>query len=516
MTSIRIINNLEMNKVGVKSTLWFLYKAYIQDAGSRDAGSLNPGCRNPDINGNANDGILTADILNLSLPGTIKNVETCNVLEEDLFFLFHTKQLLFYMKKVRVKMSDGRELYFDEHGDPPAIYDIVNWQLSSENTIRQVKVGSYDTTAPPGHVFTINTSFLWWTSESNQVPLSICSESCPPGSWKAARRGEPVCCFECVPCPLGEITNKTDSVTCIKCPWNQYPTFQKSSCLSKAIDYLSYEDPFGTSLASISILSSLVPGFILLLFIQHKSSPVVKANNYSLSCLLLLSLSYCFLCSLAFIGYPHPEKCLLRQATFGIVFALCISCVLAKTITVVFAFMATKPGSRLRKWVTRVPYMVISIGFLFQFLLCTTWLCLTPPFLQFSSKTQSIIIIVECNEGSLVAFWSMLGYLFLLATISFIVAFLARRLPDTFNEAQFITFSMLAFLSVWVSFIPTSLSAQGKYTVAMEIFAILASSWALVICMLLPKCFIILVRPQLNSKEHIMGKHRDYNKKITT
>ncbi|KAM8972568.1 vomeronasal type-2 receptor 26-like [Pelodytes ibericus] len=345
-----------------------------------------------------------------------------------------------------------------------------------------------------------------------QVPLSICSKSCPNGFRKAARRGEPICCFQCIPCGQGEISNQTDSIDCSKCPWDMWHNTQRDQCLPKAIDYLSYDEPLGMALASTSVSSSIIPLSIFSLFIHYKNTPIVRANNYILSCILLMSLSLCFLCSLAFIGFPHPENCLLRQATFGMVFTICVSCILAKTIMVVFAFMATKPGSRLKKWTSpRVSYMIINICSMVQFILCITWLSFSPPFPQYNIQTQPEVIIVECNEGSAIAFWSMLGYLGLLATISFIVAFMARRLPDSFNEAKFITFSMLAFLSVWLSYIPASLSARGKYTVAMEIFAIQSSSWALVLCMFFPKCFVIVFRPGMNSKEHLMGRSKAPN-----
>ncbi|XP_063785738.1 extracellular calcium-sensing receptor-like [Pseudophryne corroboree] len=429
-----------------------------------------------------------------------------NVRCEDILN-FKPWQLLHYIRNMRVTLSSGRELYFDEHGDIPAAYDIVNWQLTQEGTIEQVKVGSYDTSS--GQFLNINASQLLWSMGDKETPRSVCSESCPPGTRKAAIRGQPVCCFECVPCLQGEISNQTDSVDCLKCPWDHWPNIQKNKCLQKTTEYLNYEGPLGAALAATSILSSFIPVFIVIFFIGFKDTPIVKANNYSLSCLLLVSLSLCFLCSLVFIGYPQPENCLLRQAAFGLFFAVCISCILAKTIMVVLAFMATRPGSSLRRWtIPQVSYMIIFICTLLQFLLCLTWLSLVPPFPQYNTQTKPGLIIVECNEGSPIAFWTMLGYLFLLATISFIVAFLARRLPDSFNEAQFITFSMLAFLSVWVSFIPASLSAQGKYTVAMEVFAILASSWALVICMFLPKCFIIVFRPDMNSRDYLMRRER--------
>ncbi|XP_075715707.1 vomeronasal type-2 receptor 26-like [Rhinoderma darwinii] len=338
----------------------------------------------------------------------------------------------------------------------------------------------------------------------HQAPTSVCSRSCPPGYRKAIIEREPTCCFHCIPCPQGEISNHTDSANCYRCPWNQWPNVERSRCLDRTIEFLSYEDVLGSTLMTFSIASSLVPIAILKLFIQYKSTPIVKANNFSLSCLLLVCLFFCFNSALFFIGYPNFQKCLLRQITFGIVFSLCISCILAKTIMVVFAFLATRPCSRLHRFTkTSFSYILIFICFFIQCVLSMSWLALAPPYPQYNVHDLPGLIIVECNEGSLLAFWLMFGYLGLLAFTSFFVAFVARRLPDTFNEATYITFSMLAFVSVWMSYVPASLSSRGKYTVAMEVFAILCSSWSLVICMFLPKCFIILLRPELNTKTRV-------------
>ncbi|XP_053319881.1 extracellular calcium-sensing receptor-like [Spea bombifrons] len=403
--------------------------------------------------------------------------------------------------------KDNREVYFDSNGNLPAVYDIVNWQMDSQGTVRHVKVGSYDSSAKQGYKFMVNTSSIQWTTGDKTVPFSICSPSCPSGFRKAVLQGKPVCCFQCIPCPSGDISNQTDSVDCFRCPWDQWPNVDQNQCLPKSIEFLSHEDPLGTTLGATSIASSTIPVALLSLFIHYKSTPIVRANNYSLSCLLLVSLSLCFLSSLAFIGYPDPKKCLLRQAAFGMVFTLAVSCILAKTIMVVIAFKATKPGSSLRKWTgTKVSYCVIGLCVSIQLVVCVIWLTFYPPFPDHDIQSQAGVIVISCNEGSPTAFWCMLGYLGLLATISFVLAFLARRLPDSFNEAKFITFSMLAFLSVWVSYIPASLSARGKYTVAMEIFAILSSSWALVFCIFLPKCFIIIFRPELNTKNSLMGR----------
>ncbi|XP_036934648.1 extracellular calcium-sensing receptor-like [Acanthopagrus latus] len=422
-------------------------------------------------------------------------------------------QVLQYLNTVNFTTEEGEKVYFDSNGDSPARYELVNLQMANKGTMEGATVGIYDASLPESHQFIMNgIPVVWGNRLTEEVPVSVCSDSCLPGTRKVLQKGKPVCCYDCLPCPAGEISNLTNSIHCMKCPLMFWSNEQKDACIPKAIEFLAYDETLGTLLVLFSLLGVFLTMITTLVFYCHLETPLVRANNSELSFLLLFSLTLCFLCSLTFMGRPSEWSCMLRHTAFGITFVLCISCVLGKTIVVLMAFRATLPGSNVMKWFGPTQQKLSVLGFtLIQVLICILWLTINPPFPSKNVLLYNDKIILECALGSAVGFWAVLGYIGLLATLCFILAFLARKLPDNFNEAKFITFSMLIFCAVWITFIPAYVSSPGKFTVAVEIFAILASSYGLLFCIFVPKCYIILFRPEQNTKKHIMGKtsHND-------
>uniref|UniRef100_A0A668VU33 G-protein coupled receptors family 3 profile domain-containing protein n=1 Tax=Oreochromis aureus TaxID=47969 RepID=A0A668VU33_OREAU len=408
-------------------------------------------------------------------------------------------QLLYYLERVNFTTPFGDQVSFDENGDVVPIYDVMNWLWLPDGSTKVQNVGEVKSSALNGEELKLDEDKIFWNFISKKPPRSVCSENCPPGTHMARKKGEPKCCFDCIPCSEGK---------CTSCPEDFWSNLQRDHCVPKKTEFLSYYEPLGICLTATSLLGTCICAVVLGIFIYHHRTPIIRASNSELSFQVLLSLKLCFLCSLLFIGRPRLWTCQLRHAAFGISFVLCVSCILVKTMVVLAVFKASKPGGGASlKWfgVTQQRGTVLCLTSI-QAAICTTWLVSSSPTPHKNTQYQNDKIVYECAVGSTVAFAVLLGYIGILAFLSFLIAFLARNLPDSFNEAKLITFSMLIFCAVWVAFVPVYISSPGNYADAVEVFAILASSFGLLITLFGPKCYIILLRPELNTKKAIMGR----------
>uniref|UniRef100_A0A1B8YAK7 G-protein coupled receptors family 3 profile domain-containing protein n=1 Tax=Xenopus tropicalis TaxID=8364 RepID=A0A1B8YAK7_XENTR len=403
-------------------------------------------------------------------------------------------------------ITNGDTHSLSQYGDPPVSFDIIKWIFLPNKYMLKTKIGNFN--ASNGTHFYINSSDDLFGPHFRMMPQSLCNEPCAPGYRKSKIEGKPSCCYDCAKCAEGEMSNSTDAFSCSKCPAYQMPDTKRIVCIPKATNYLSFIDTLGASLTAIAFILFITASVVLGIFVKYWETPIVRANNRYLSCLLLISLMLCFLCTLLFIGRPTQICCLLRQVTFGIVFTISVSSVLAKTLTVIIAFNATKPGSKLKKYVgTQLAIVLVIVCCLGEIIISAVWMASNPPLVEADMVSKMDTIVLLCNEGSVAFFFCIIGYIGTLALLSFIAAFLAKDFPDRFNEAKNITFSMLGFCSVWGAFVPAYLSSKGSRMVAAEIFAILSSSAGLLGCIFGPKCYIIYLRPGLNSRKTTIRKY---------
>ncbi|ROL42726.1 Extracellular calcium-sensing receptor [Anabarilius grahami] len=313
------------------------------------------------------------------------------------------RALVHYLQKVNFTTGFGDHVSFDENGDALPIYDVLNWQSSSDGSIRVQAVGVVNEEAATGMVLTMDDDALYWNFEPKQIPRSVCSESCPPGTRRASRKGFPVCYFDCLPCRDGLISNTTDANECTMCPNEFWSNLEKDKYVPKEVEFLSYEDPLGISLTTASLLGTCFCALVMVIFTHHRNTPIVRANNSELSFLLLLSLKLCFLCVLLFIGQPQLWKCQLRHAVFGISFILCISSILVKTMVVIAVFNSSRPeGKSALKWFgvaqQRCTVLILTA---IQVVICAVWVSTASPtphknnqYLRFQLKQISKMLVM--------------------------------------------------------------------------------------------------------------------------
>ncbi|TRY96337.1 hypothetical protein DNTS_021834 [Danionella cerebrum] len=201
--------------------------------------------------------------------------------------------LLQHVKDVHFTTRSGEEFYFQD-GNIPPVYDLVNWQENQDGSLRSVTIGHVN-----ADKLIINEAAIKWPGQYGQF-------------WSNSHRNE---------------------------------------CVPRETEFLSITETMGITLMGVAISGAAITATVALIFLYHRNTPIVKANNSELSFLLLLSLKLCFLCSLVFLGKPSAWSCRVQQAAFGISFVLCISCILVKTFVVLVAFHSARPGSSvLIKW----------------------------------------------------------------------------------------------------------------------------------------------------------------------
>ncbi|XP_067458642.1 G-protein coupled receptor family C group 6 member A [Thunnus thynnus] len=402
----------------------------------------------------------------------------------------------------------GKNYTFDDRGDINLGYDVTMWRSHEGNIHVHDVVAEY-------HLDKKNFTYTNHNTSEQLLVLrhfiSKCSNSCVPGEFKKTAEGQHTCCYQCVNCTENYYSNDTDMDQCLSCDTStEWSPEGSSNCLPKALLFFSWQDGFAVVLLTFSALGILLALLVSALFLHQRDTPVVKAAGGPLSQVILFSLVVSFISSMLFVGRPNSFQCKARQVLFGISFTLCVSCILVKSLQILLAFQFNPALQEVLRRLYQ-PFVIVIVCVALQATTCICWLVLKSPFNDIIKSPTTLL--EYCHEGSYLGFGVMLGYIAILAFVCFICAFKGRKLPQQYNEARFITFSMLLYLISWLLFVPVYVTTSGVYLPAVEMVVILISNYGILSCHFFTKCYIILFKREQNTKSAFRKELYEYSSK---
>lgn len=81
--------------------------------------------------------------------------------------------MLYYLQKINFTTSQGESVTFDQNGDSPARYELVNLQHVTSGTMHVAAVGVFDATLPRDRQFTMNDMKIVWGGGSHMVHINM-------------------------------------------------------------------------------------------------------------------------------------------------------------------------------------------------------------------------------------------------------------------------------------------------------------------------------------------------------
>ncbi|XP_026857667.2 metabotropic glutamate receptor 7 isoform X1 [Electrophorus electricus] len=410
------------------------------------------------------------------------------------------KKLLKYIRNVNFNGSAGTSVTFNHNGDAPGRYDLFQYQMNNNSSPGYRVIGQWTETLQ------LNVEDMQWPTGELDVPGSVCSLPCRTGQRKKTVKGMP-CCWHCEPCDGYQY--QYDETTCKLCAYNMRPNGNRTGCQPIPIVKLEWHSPWAVIPVFLAMLGIIATIFVMATFVRYNDTPIVRASGRELSYVLLTGIFLCYIITFVMIAKPDVAVCSFRRIFLGLGMCISYAALLTKTNRIYRIFEEGKKSVTPPRLISPTSQLAITSSLIsVQLLGVFIWFGVDPPNTIIDYDEQKTINpdkargVLKCDITDLQIICS-LGYSILLMVTCTVYAIKTRGVPENFNEAKPIGFTMYTTCIVWLAFIPiffgTAQSAEKLYiqTTTLTISMNLSASVALGM-LYMPKVYVIIFHPELN------------------
>lgn len=298
---------------------------------------------------------------------------------------------------------------------------------------------------------------LQWPDGEQEVPNSVCSLPCKTGERKKKVKGMP-CCWICELCDGYQY--QYDETSCRLCAYYMRPNSNRTACQPIPIIKLEWHSPWAIIPVFLAMLGIIATIFVMATFVRYNDTPIVRASGRELSYVLLTGIFLCYIITFLMIAKPDVAVCAFRRIFLGLGMCISYAALLTKTNRIYRIFEQGKQTVTAPRFISPTSQIAITSSLIsVQLLGVLVWFAVDPPNTIVDYDEQKTINpmlargVLKCDITDLQIICS-LGYSILLMVTCTIYAIKTRDVPEDFNEAKPIGFTMYTTCIVWLAFIP--------------------------------------------------------------
>ncbi|XP_059157921.1 metabotropic glutamate receptor 7-like [Physella acuta] len=423
------------------------------------------------------------DMMAAQCPGEFPR---CPVLKQ-----LHGPTFLQYIRNVSFTGISGAEIQFNKNGDSLGRYDIFQFQRVKDE-FKYIKVGEWTDT------LILNKSMMRWKNGSQDVPTSFCSEPCKFGHAKLISSD---CCWNCVPCKENEYM--PDEGECRACPPESRPTASRTGCETLPVVTLVPASLWFVLPVAFSIAGVVCTVFVFGVFLTYNKTPLIMASGRELCYILLFGIALSYCTSVAMLARPTPLTCAIRRLGLGVSLCFVYAAILTKTNRIFRIFsvgikaMVKRPSYTSPKSQIFICSALVSVQIVGAF----TWIGFEKPNVVLIPH-QKDTLVLKCRASQIATIVSLFYNIFLIILCT-VYAFKTRKIPQNFNEAKYIAFTMYSTCIVWCAFVPIYFGANHDFKIEVTSLCMCVNISATValFCLFAPKVYIVLLQPHKNVRQ---------------
>ncbi|KFQ40507.1 Taste receptor type 1 member 3, partial [Mesitornis unicolor] len=405
-------------------------------------------------------------------------------------------QLLHFMNTLPFEVN-GRSFRFDQSHSTNTGYKLIFWSWKN-STLTYVPIGDYEES-----LYMNKSQIQFHTADQK------CFRHCKPGQFRQIK-GFHFCCYDCTDCPENTFWSSKDSSTCTPCPEHQWSPVQSTRCYDRSERYLFWDEPLTVALLTLMSITVSLTGLTAVLFVKNLETPLVQAsggklNLFALFTLMLLCLSCCL-----YIGKPSNHLCMIQQIVYALCLNGCFSTFFIKSLEIILVTEFPRCAPTFLHWVTqRRAWLLVALCLLTETLFCLCYLRLGPDYLVADYKSLPTEVLLVCNTKSWFAFALLHGYNGCVAFVCFLCTFMVQTSGKKYNVARGITFAILIYFIIWIFFIAIFATLKTVLRSVTQIGTILTTSVGILGAYYIPKCYIILLKPDLNTVDYFQNSVKE-------